>query len=128
MKSTTNARNNIILIKQYCTDKCIQVYYILPRCPRIDVGVSVVTNGHCQPLPERLWTIKPFVKTGPTNAIQPYCKYHNTIANKTIGVKKQYCTVILSKIIFTLFKTNPFLAVHTTTGATYTNHHRISKE
>ena len=51
-------------------------------CKRIDVGVSVVTNGHCQPLPERLWTIKPFVKTGPTNAIQSYCKYHNTIANK----------------------------------------------
>ena len=43
-------------------------------CKRIDVGVSVVTNGHCQPLPERLWTIKPFVKTGPTNTILSYCK------------------------------------------------------
>ena len=81
MKSTTNARNNIILIKQYCTDKCIQVYYILPRCPRIDVGVSVVTNGHCQPLLERLWTIKPFVKTGPTNVIP---SYYNILLQQTL--------------------------------------------
>ena len=68
-----------------------------------------------------------FVKTGPTNSILSYCKVAQYYCQQKRQAQK-YSTVILSKIIYTLFKTNPFLAAPTTTSATYITLHRISKE